>query len=48
MEAAVPLTGQVCGRIDSIMPVRQIIDETIRDFSRAVDVLAARYGSKKA
>lgn len=48
MEAAVPLTGQVCGRIDSVKTVRQIIEETIRDFSQAVDGLAARYGSVKA
>ena len=48
MEAAVPLTGQVCGRIDSVVPVQQIIDETIRDFCHAVDRLTARYGSVRA
>ncbi|WP_246637509.1 NAD(P)H-dependent flavin oxidoreductase [Burkholderia catarinensis] len=45
MEAAVPLTGQVCGRIDSVLPVRRIIDETIAQFTRTVDMLASRYGS---
>ncbi|OGB23738.1 MAG: 2-nitropropane dioxygenase [Burkholderiales bacterium RIFCSPLOWO2_02_FULL_57_36] len=47
MEAAVPLTGQVCGRIDSIKPVRQIIEETVRDFQRVIDGLAARHGSAR-
>jgi len=46
MEAAVPLTGQVCGRIDSVKPVRQIIEETMRDFRATVDSLAARYASR--
>jgi enoyl-[acyl-carrier protein] reductase II len=47
MEAAVPLTGQVCGRIDSIKPVKSIIEETIHDFHRIVDSMAARYGSRR-
>ena len=29
METAVPLTGQVCGRIDAIKPVRQLVAETM-------------------
>lgn len=48
MEAAVPLTGQVCGRIDAVKPVREIIEETVRDFHRVVDGLAARYGSTRS
>ena len=44
MEAAVPLTGQVRGRIDAVLPVRQIIEETIHDFRATVLALAARYG----
>lgn len=44
MEAAVPLTGQVCGRIDAIKPVQQIIEETMRDFHATIAGLAARYG----
>ena len=44
MEAAVPLTGQVCGRIDAVMPVRQIIEETMRDFHVTIAGLTARYG----
>lgn len=47
MEAAVPLTGQVCGRIDSVKPVRQIIEETVRDFQRVIDGLAERHGSAR-
>lgn len=43
MEAAIPLTGQVCGRIDSVKPVREIVEETIRDFHRVVDRMATRY-----
>ncbi|HWS76230.1 MAG TPA: nitronate monooxygenase [Quisquiliibacterium sp.] len=44
MEAAVPLSGQVCGRIDSIKPVREIIEETIRGFHETIDGLSTRYG----
>ncbi|NEX62092.1 NAD(P)H-dependent flavin oxidoreductase [Noviherbaspirillum galbum] len=47
MEAAVPLTGQVCGRIDSIKPVKSIIEETIHDFHRIVDGMATRYGIRR-
>jgi enoyl-[acyl-carrier protein] reductase II len=32
MEAAIPLCGQVCGRIDAIKPAREIIDETMSGF----------------
>ncbi|MEN9316945.1 MAG: hypothetical protein RIS35_3338 [Pseudomonadota bacterium] len=44
LEAAIPLTGQVCGRIDAIEPVRQIIDETMRGFHETVAGLSRRYG----
>jgi enoyl-[acyl-carrier protein] reductase II len=47
MEAEVALTGQVCGRIDSVKPAQQIIEETIRDFHRACDDLSLRYGSAR-
>ena len=33
MEAAIALTGQVCGRIDSVKPVEQIIRETVDEFA---------------
>ena len=45
MEAAVPLTGQVCGRIDSVKPVREIIEEAARGLRETVDSLARRYGT---
>ena len=32
MEAAIALSGQVAGRIDSVRPVADIINETINDF----------------
>ncbi|MCB1694657.1 MAG: nitronate monooxygenase [Pseudomonadales bacterium] len=43
MEAAIPLSGQVCGRIDDILSARQIIDETIAGFHEVVRDLAQRY-----
>ena len=43
MEAAIPLTGQVCGRIDAIEPVAGIVRDTIEGFHRTVASLAARY-----
>ena len=32
MEAALALTGQVAGRIESVIPVRQILEETVSEF----------------
>ena len=43
MEASVPLTGQVCGRIEAIEPVAEIIERTVREFHDTVDALARRY-----
>ena len=43
MEAAVPLTGQVCGRIDAVLSVREILDQTIAEFHQTLGALAARY-----
>ena len=43
MEAAVPLSGQVCGRIDAVRPVREIIEDTIRGFHETVEAMAGRY-----
>lgn len=45
MEAAIPLAGQVCGRIDSVRPVRDIIYETVNDFRRIIGEHAVRYAS---
>jgi enoyl-[acyl-carrier protein] reductase II len=43
MEAAVPLTGQVCGRIESVESVADIINGTVTGFHAAVGELAGRY-----
>ncbi|HUA34627.1 MAG TPA: nitronate monooxygenase [Candidatus Binataceae bacterium] len=43
MEAAVALSGQVCGRIDSVKPVAQIIRETIDEFCTTVRSLSHSY-----
>jgi len=44
MEAALALTGQVCGRIDAVKPVRQILDEIKREFFATLDDLQRSYG----
>lgn len=43
MEAAIPLCGQVCGRIDSIKTAREIVDETVAGFREIMGELAGRY-----
>lgn len=40
MEAAIPLVGQVAGRIDAVRPVADIIADTVREFGEVVDRLA--------
>lgn len=40
MESSIALTGQVAGRIDSVKPVAEIIDETVAGFHRAAQKLA--------
>ncbi len=45
MEASIALSGQVCGRIDSIKPVVQIIRETVDDFFATVKNLSDAYVS---
>ncbi len=44
MEASIALTGQVAGRIDSVKPVAQIINETVEGFRRVAAELGARFG----
>ncbi|MFZ9628975.1 MAG: NAD(P)H-dependent flavin oxidoreductase [Ilumatobacteraceae bacterium] len=41
MEASIALTGQVAGRIDSVVPVRDILHDTVREFRRVVAALSA-------
>ena len=43
MEASIALTGQVAGRIDSVKPVGQIIDEAVREFHETVVCMARQY-----
>lgn len=45
MESSIALSGQVAGRIDSVKPVRQIIDETVAEFYETVGELGRRYSS---
>jgi len=40
MEASIALTGQVAGRIDAVLPVEQIIHDTVREFRHTVRELA--------
>ena len=41
MEAAIALTGQVMGRIDAVRPVREIIQESVRDYRAAISRLGS-------
>ena len=43
MEASIALTGQVCGRIDSVRPVAEIIEEVKQEFFDTVSAMSARY-----
>ena len=43
MEAAIPLSGQVCGRIDAIKSAREIVDETMADFHDIMRDLSKQY-----
>ncbi len=43
MNAAIALTGQVAGRIDSVRPVADIIRETAKDFFEVLDAIADSY-----
>ena len=45
MEAAIPLSGQVAGRIDRIMSARDIIAGTMAEFERVMQGLATQYAS---
>jgi len=43
MEAAIPLTGQVCGRIDAVRPVAEILAEIVEEFDATLRDLGSRY-----
>jgi enoyl-[acyl-carrier protein] reductase II len=40
LEAGVALTGQVAGRIEAVLPVAQVIEQTVREFLETVEALA--------
>lgn len=43
MEASIALTGQVCGRIDAVRPVAEIIAEVRAEFFAAISKLHGEY-----
>lgn len=43
MEASIALSGQVCGRIDRVRPVAEILEEVKAEFFETLGDLAARY-----
>ena len=43
MEAAIPLSGQVVGRIDEVKTAADILQDTVNGFYAAVSSLAANY-----
>lgn len=44
MEASIALTGQVCGRIESVEPVAKIIGDTMRGFRETLAQMQRQYG----
>ncbi|MDG1960077.1 MAG: nitronate monooxygenase [Candidatus Binatia bacterium] len=43
MEAAIPLSGQVCGRIDAILSAEEVVQGTMEEFHRTMKNLARAY-----
>ena len=43
MESAIPLTGQVCGRIDEVRPVADILAEICAEFEATLNRLESSY-----
>lgn len=43
MEAAIPLSGQVVGRIDAVKTAEEIVQETMTWFYESVSGMAQRY-----
>lgn len=46
MEAAIALSGQVAGRIETVKPVAAIIKETVEEFESTIGDLSTRYAAK--
>ena len=45
LENGVALTGQVAGRIEAVVPVAQVLEEMVRDFSATIERLAKEYAA---
>jgi len=45
MEAAIPLSGQVAGRIDTVKTAQQVVQETMAEFNEIMQGLAGQYAS---
>ena len=43
MEAAIPMAGQVSGRIDGVLPVAEIMAELVEGFGDALGAAADQY-----
>jgi enoyl-[acyl-carrier protein] reductase II len=43
MEAAIPLSGQVAGRIDAVKSAKEVLEETMVDFNKIMRGLSAQY-----
>jgi enoyl-[acyl-carrier protein] reductase II len=43
MEAAIPLSGQVVGRIDAVKSADDIVQETLTGFYESLGAMAERY-----
>ncbi len=46
LESSIALTGQVAGRIDSVKPVKQIIEEIIAEFEEEIARLCVTYNAR--
>ena len=46
MEAAIALSGQVAGRIDTVEPVSEIIARTVAEFEAVIGGLSTKYGRR--
>ncbi len=45
MEAAIPLSGQVAGRIGEVKSAREVVEQTMTEFSAVMHDLSSRYAS---
>ena len=48
LEASIPLTGQVAGRIDKVKPVAEVIAETVAEFEAVMSEMGRRFGKVTA